>query len=497
MAEQENKNEYSYRRRYSEAFEGVVNTFEWLLLALILALVFRAFAVEPFQIPTGSMAETLRGVHYHIRCSQCGYGYEVGGDALLIDRPQCPSCGYKQPVGMTGPVLNGDRIFVLKCIYQFFQPKRWDAVVFKNPLNPRENYIKRLIGLPDETVQIIDGDVYIDGQIARKPLGVQQELWMCVYDNDYQPFGGQRRFAGQIAAGIDRGNRIWKQRFDNEEDSHWDLSAAGPTVFGLDAPAGRIHTLVYNSDSGNDFRAGYAYNADRDRSAEPICGDLMVRFFVKTGEKDGQVGAAIVKNGTEYIGRLEFDGSMLIEKVEQGQRTELRRLLIGSIEAGQSREFSFAAVDGRLVLRFGQSRLSADVPAEAARSDSQPRQPIVKIFGAGRLQLRHIAVFRDIYYISDGIERATEEEPFTLGTDEYFVCGDNSPNSLDGRLWRGPGKGNNGAGYREGIVPRDFMMGKAFFVYWSEAFSPAANTAPMIPNMDQFRLIAGGSEQAY
>ena len=82
---------------------------------------------------------------------------------------------------------SGDRILVLKCIYQFEEPKQWDVVVFKNPLDPTENYIKRLVGRPGETVEIIDGDVYINGQISRKPAKVQEELWMPVYDNDYQP----------------------------------------------------------------------------------------------------------------------------------------------------------------------------------------------------------------------------------------------------------------------------------------------------------------------
>ena len=82
----------------------------------------------------------------------------------MLDRPQCPNCGYYQPSGASGALVNGDRIFVNKCIYQFSPPKRWDVIVFKNPPNPQENYIKRLIALPEETVEIIDGDIYIDGR---------------------------------------------------------------------------------------------------------------------------------------------------------------------------------------------------------------------------------------------------------------------------------------------------------------------------------------------
>ncbi len=165
--------EKTARRKKNRAAE-IADTFEWLITAFILAFVFRAFVMEAFRIPTGSMADTLKGAHFRLRCRQCGYKYDYGfvpGKYGLPDdyvprsghlksyRTRCPSCGNYQPVGGTMPVANGDRILVLKCIYQFFEPKRWDVIVFKNPPEPEVNYIKRLVGLPEEEVQIIDGDV--------------------------------------------------------------------------------------------------------------------------------------------------------------------------------------------------------------------------------------------------------------------------------------------------------------------------------------------------
>ena len=77
--------------------------------------------------------------------------------------------------------FNGDRILVSKFNYEFSEPKRWDVIVFKFPGNAKQNYIKRLIGLPNETVWVRHGDIYIGPnlkgeeaaevfQVARKPL---------------------------------------------------------------------------------------------------------------------------------------------------------------------------------------------------------------------------------------------------------------------------------------------------------------------------------------
>ncbi len=481
-------------RRYSTSLESLVGTIEWLLIALILALVFRAFGVEAFQIPTGSMAETLRGSHYHFRCLQCGYAYDIGSDTTFIDRPQCPSCGYFQPAEAVGSLRNGDRIFVLKCIYQFLPPKRWDVVVFKNPLNPRENYIKRLTGLPGETIQIIDGDIYINGLIARKPLAVQQELWMCIYDNDYQPPATSGLIA-KAAGRMEKQNPAWRQPFENADGSAWNLSAQGPTVFSLDS-GNQTHRLIYNSRIGNDFHAAYAYNDSRMRKSEPICSDLMIRFNVHPNASEGFVGASLEKEGISYIARADFSGMLTLEQGGSNGVRELARLPIGRNAAG-SAAFEFANADGRLTLRYGQDKLSVDLPARPLKESLQSRQPIVQILGCGQLQISRVGLYRDIYYLSAGIQRATADAPFQLNKDEFFVCGDNSPNSLDARLWTVGGKGNNGTRYRPGVVPMDFMMGKAFMVYWADAFSPSAGMMPFIPNFDKIKLIYGGSEQGY
>lgn len=102
---------------------------ETIIYAFIIAMVVRTFVVQAFKIPTGSMEPTLHGHPRH-----------------------------------------GDRIFVNKFIYRFKPPERGDVIVFATKnipgLDRHKDYIKRLVGLPGETVQIKNDSVYIDGEIA-------------------------------------------------------------------------------------------------------------------------------------------------------------------------------------------------------------------------------------------------------------------------------------------------------------------------------------------
>ncbi|MBI1313790.1 signal peptidase I [bacterium] len=181
--------------------DGGRETFESIVVAFILAFLFRAFEAEAFVIPTGSMAPTLYGRHKEMACEQCGFKSAIGAsdevdDAtglylpnMRIDEAMCPNCRYLNPVRNL-PVFKGDRILVNKFPYEFGAPRRWDVPVFKYPEKPTTNYIKRLVGLPNETLLIKRGDVYRveddrSRTILRKAPGKQKELQIPVYDNNH------------------------------------------------------------------------------------------------------------------------------------------------------------------------------------------------------------------------------------------------------------------------------------------------------------------------
>ena len=176
---------------------------ESIVIAVILALLFRTFEAEAFVIPTGSMAPTLQGRHKDITCSECGYRYrsgaalrqEMGGMNPVVETT-CPMCRYVHRVDRNHrneDSFSGDRILVNKFAYQYGQPERWDVIVFKYPGNAKQNYIKRLVGLPGETLRINHGDVFAradqasDFEIARKPPAKLVAMLQLVSDTNRIP----------------------------------------------------------------------------------------------------------------------------------------------------------------------------------------------------------------------------------------------------------------------------------------------------------------------
>ena len=107
-----------------------------LLIALVLALFVRTFFVQAYKIPSGSMLETLKI-----------------GDHILVEK-----------------FLFGTHIpFTDIVVLPIKQPKRGDVVVFRYPLDPSLDFIKRIIALPGDTVQGINKDIYVNGKRLQEP----------------------------------------------------------------------------------------------------------------------------------------------------------------------------------------------------------------------------------------------------------------------------------------------------------------------------------------
>jgi len=130
----------------------IVENFKTLIYALIIAIFIRSIFIQPFYIPSSSMEPNL-----------------LIGDRLFVTKF---SYGYsKHSFPFSPPIINGR---VLSEI-----PKRGDVIVFKTPVDNRTDYIKRLIGLPGDTIQFIAGDIYLNDNQILKTIKNKNELLYC------------------------------------------------------------------------------------------------------------------------------------------------------------------------------------------------------------------------------------------------------------------------------------------------------------------------------
>ena len=521
---------------------GYRDTVESILIAFILAFVFRAFVVEAFVIPTGSMAPTLLGAHARFTCPDCGYVFEsnfssgLGDDQSIpsevgqasFPKAHCPNCGYAVHHPDSGksekvPIHYGDRILVLKYAYLLNDPRRWDVVVFKSPdVEPAggpapytTNFIKRLVGTPGETLMILDGDVYVaaagagggsapepaDFKVQPKPRHVQDALWRVVYDNDFQP-----RPAGPDDDPLSAWAQPWKAEGD---EAGWTLgSAAAPRVFTFDGPrsAGtiRFDTGANHNQAFTDWLA-YA----QQQSGHHNVSDARLSFVYERTAGDGPLRLQLTKRGDTFTAELTRDGVKLYRKAgspggpgEPG--TEVASAAgVKGLASGGPVAVDFANVDYRVTLRVaGEEVLRFDYDPDVAalldahKANRSSPKPEVRITAAEQAcALSHVSLWRDVYYTNGpemAIRWARPGKPITLGADEYFVLGDNTVISKDARYWTDPvNLPGEDLTAQAGVVPGRFLLGKAFFVYWPAGYRPlpGGKGPGAIPNFGDMRLI--------
>lgn len=134
----------------AKAQGGIAETVKTIVYALLIAGVFRTVFFQPFWIPSGSMKDTL-----------------LIGDFLFVNKMAYGYSRYSCPFGLCpieGRILGG-------------APQRGDVVVFRHPVNGTD-FIKRLIGLPGDTVQMRGGILYLNGQaVPQTPAGTFEEVY--------------------------------------------------------------------------------------------------------------------------------------------------------------------------------------------------------------------------------------------------------------------------------------------------------------------------------
>jgi signal peptidase I len=211
---------------------------ESIVVAVVLALFIRTFAVQAFKIPTGSMEPNL-----------------LIGDHLLVNK-----LVYSPSLGRFEDVLFGKRPI-----------RRGHVVVFKYPEEPTRDFIKRVIGLPGETVEIRNKQVFIDGTALDEP------------------------YAHFIEAPLRPDDPEWIPRGDSGRDN-W-----GPHV----VPSGRVLVLGDNRDNSRDGR----YWADPFLAMDQVKGRALLVYwsYEATKEEYHRTGAVEwVRDTLSAFGRTRW-----------------------------------------------------------------------------------------------------------------------------------------------------------------------------------------------
>ena len=229
--------------------DGVLETIKTLVYAVVIAIVIRTFLYEPFNIPSGSMVPTL-----------------LVGDYLFVSKFSYGYSRYSLPFGL--PLISG-RIL-------FHDPQRGDVIVFKYPRDPSVDYIKRLIGLPGDRIQVIEGTLYINGVAAKRTRT----------DSYVDPETGalRQQFIETLPNGVahpillaPRDYPTAPARCDNPSEQSTDLENTCPFI----VPPGHYFMMGDNRDNSADSRdpsSGVGYVP-----AENLVGHAEFIFFSTNG----------------------------------------------------------------------------------------------------------------------------------------------------------------------------------------------------------------------
>jgi signal peptidase I len=542
---------------------SIRETIESVAIAFVLAFLIRTFEAEAFVIPTGSMAPTLMGRHKDLQCPECGHAFQVsaseevekdgsakavlgpGGklirDPFLIDRCICPACGHEVTWSLGGndvPSYSGDRILVNKFAYEFDDPKSWDVVVFKFPEGAQENYIKRLIGLPRETVRIHLGDIWKKNErgdfvIQRKPPHKLLAMLQPVFDNDrmdkLHELGFAERWRPQAPAPAawttkdfreyhlkgGAAEEVWL-RYEHRMPPIWDTNA--PPDAAKTAPPQLVTDLTAYDTSSSlcERKSPQTDQVLKNKSyALHWVGDLAVQCEAEVDGASGVLALELVRGGRHFQCRFDLATGRATFSIVGVNPKTFQPQCDTPVRGPGTYQIRFANCDRQLYLWVNEQCIAA-IPygdQHADRPDRADLQPAGIAASGADVTVRHLKIFRDIYYLAarpsmsvmfdyksglpamlyegkttgffsepknwDALDPANMEAfDKEIPEDKYFVLGDNSAKSADSRAW--------------GFIPAKLMIGKAFFIYWPHTWNriPYLNIpCPYFPNFGRMSLI--------
>lgn len=540
-----------------------LETIKELIVAFVLAMTFRGFVTEGFVIPTGSMAPTLMGQHFRFHSDRTGYEFPVGVDPrkpvpttdqerrLFASRIVDPMLGrlYRgMDIGLDAarPRM-GDRILVLKSLYPFFEPDRFDIVVFKNPTDPlgdAQNYIKRLIGLPGEAIWLVDGDVFVaDAEnaadyaafdVQRKPEHVQRAVWQPVHHLDYIPAEVERwdqPYFGLPWTGS-QGWRINAEDWENGEDMHraFRCETAEPSHLDWNNQVVQLddwspYNMLFDVNPGtfyvHDVRVMATITPDEaglETTLEITARQHQYQFVMRDGELRMRIRHEAYAQtdlpeegweGSEPAAIPDFKPGVPVT-LEFWHVDQSMSVYINGERIGDRYEYEWRPLER---LQAATGRADDDIDELARLKPSWPTE-IRWTFQGSPFTLERLRLDRDLYYRFDRLngnplgrppalpeyadrvapgQRAAATHPDTIAVlngDQFFMLGDNSPASSDSRLWGAPDPLIAAQiDPTPFVVNRKLLLGKAYVVYFPSPLPITEGSSSVIPDFGRLRFI--------
>lgn len=382
-------------------------------VAILAAVLLKWFCLEAYQIPTSSMQPTLMG------SSEAGVF---------------------------------DRILVDKLVQTVREPQRWDITVFKYPLQKNQNYVKRIVGMPNDRLTIAGGNVYqVAGDGAartytplRKPDDLQARLWKDVYPG--------RKLARSETKALGEIFGASPNSAASEDAAGFALSLDGGSVrlFFRDEVDGGVIDRVW--DGYPPAVARLIRDKTPHQQPQEIVPDVRLTATVTppAGLEELAFEIEVLRPGLDkWTYALVAAGGKAKVQVRARDKQELGGSPEFPLElaAGVATELAFAHVDDQLIawqdgvelVRFDSAewacRDGCIVPFEVHKGGLQfsPGQKVIPQFvcrGKGKVRLDDVHIDRDLHYT-----RMSAPEIIEVPDGHYYMMGDNTLQSVDSRGW--------------------------------------------------------------
>lgn len=382
---------------------------------------------RPGTVVGSSMSPTILGIHLDVDCPACGFEFASDVDqANLRQHLICSNCGSEidkshcdeQSAESVDIELGRNGI------------ERWDVIAFQMPLesSPSEDAIagiKRVLGLPGESIEFENGNVLVDGSVARKSLAQQKEVripvmdsacrsteflrhwkfnpetnWICEPSFRFDPAGAERP--------ID-----WFTFLNQRNYSHRTIADAGAVS---DRPV-------------EDF---YAFNQSLSRDLHEM--DEVFIALEIAPSPGGTFAWRYVRRGTTYEFELH-DGALITRELTPSSQPSQTETPLATDPFSQSTiQLEFSSFDQQIVVWLDDREVFRK---SLAPSQAPISKPWLSIGAAkSKLAINRIQIWRDLYYFASSNDPV--QFPVTVRPDGFFVVGDNVPCSQDSRHWQTP-----------------------------------------------------------